>query len=113
MSNDMDFSVLDREERMRLFRFVCSFAWADLEVADTERKYVNDLVERLEMDSDERTQILAMLELPPAPDDVDPTEIPNEHRQLFLNAMVGMMTADGRVDTAEVETLSLFGQLLG
>ena len=112
MTNEPDFNSLDKQERLRLFRFVCSFAWADLEIADTERNYVQDLVEKLDMDEDERAQIKQWLELPPSPDDIDPTEIPREHRQLFLNAAVAMMQADGRVDAAEVETLSLFEQLL-
>ncbi|MCC6527150.1 MAG: TerB family tellurite resistance protein, partial [Polyangiaceae bacterium] len=33
-------SKLSKTDRMRLMRFVCSFAWADLEVQNEERAYV-------------------------------------------------------------------------
>ena len=40
--------ALDREDRLQLMRFVCSFAWADLEVSDGEREFIVKLVDRLE-----------------------------------------------------------------
>ena len=42
--------MLDRlssAERLRLMKFVCSFAWADLEVRPEERRFVARLIDRL------------------------------------------------------------------
>ena len=43
-------SALPHEDRLHLLRFVCSFAWADLEIADSEREFVTALVDRLDLD---------------------------------------------------------------
>jgi uncharacterized tellurite resistance protein B-like protein len=103
---------LDNESRLRLVRFVCSFAWADLEVQDAERALVMRMLDQLELDADEKAQAERWLKLPPAPEDVDPLDIPVEHRQLFLNTILQVVGADGRVDTKEMETLSIFEKLL-
>ena len=103
---------LSSEERLSLLRFVCAFAWADLEIADNERNFVTDLARKLGSSDDEIDQVQGWLKMPPPAEDVDPTDIPAEHRQLFLNMAVQMISADGRVDTEEVEILSLFEQLL-
>jgi uncharacterized tellurite resistance protein B-like protein len=47
---------LDREDRLRLMRFVCSFAWADLEVQPEERAFVRRLIARLDL-AEDRAQI--------------------------------------------------------
>lgn len=67
---------LDREDRLRLMKFVCSFAWADLEVKDAERKLVKKLVSRLGLDAAEVAQVDGWLEVPPRPEEVDPSDIP-------------------------------------
>ena len=41
------FSDLEGEDRLRLLRFVCSFAWADLEVDEAERGFVYKLIDQL------------------------------------------------------------------
>ena len=103
---------LDNFERMRLLRFVCSFAWADLDIADSERDYVSQLMKKLGLDQEEQDEVNGWLEVPPAPEDVDPTEIPREHRQVFLKTILELVVADGIVDPAEVESFTLFEQLL-
>ena len=108
----MSIRDLSKEDRLRLVRFVCSFAWADLEVQDAERGFVQRLFEQLELDESEQAQAQQWLKLPPPPEDVDPTDIPQEHRDLFLVQVTQMMTADGVVDPNEMETLTLFEQLL-
>ena len=40
----MSLSQLDLEERLRLMKFVCSFAWADLEIQDEERTMVGKMI---------------------------------------------------------------------
>jgi uncharacterized tellurite resistance protein B-like protein len=108
----MQIRDLDTESRLRLVRFVCSFAWADLEVQDAERALVMRMLDQLELDAEEKAQAERWLKLPPAPEDVDPLDIPEEHRQLFLNTILEVVGADGRVDTKEIETLSIFEKLL-
>ncbi|MGH2671009.1 MAG: TerB family tellurite resistance protein, partial [bacterium] len=48
---------LDSRQRLQLIKFVCSFAWADLEVRAEERTFVARLVERLDLDERERRQV--------------------------------------------------------
>ena len=103
---------LDAESRLRLMRFVCSFAWADLDVQDAEVSFVRKMVDQLGFDDEEKQQVEHWLKRPPRPEDVDPTDIPPEHRQVFLNACLQLIGADGVVDEHEMETLSLFEKLL-
>ena len=103
---------LDREDRLQLMRFVCSFAWANLEVTTQEREFIVKMVERLGLDEDERTQVSKWLEVPPRADDLDPADIPREHRQLFLDAARAMILSDGDVDDVEAENLVILDQLL-
>ena len=103
---------LDREDRLRLMRFICSFAWADLEVQPQEKEFVTSMVERLGLDETERAQVEAWLKVPPSPDEVDPADVPLAHRSLFLDAARAMILSDGRVEESEAENLVLLEQLL-
>ena len=102
---------LDRDERLRLMKFVCSFAWADLEIQSEERDFVSRMIDRLDLQED-KAQVEYWLKHPPAPEEVDPTEIPRQHRQLFLDAVTGVISADNVIDSNESELMSLFEQLL-
>jgi len=102
---------LTASERMKLMQFVCSFAWTDLRVSQAERDFVQRLVGRFQMGDDERKQIEKWLIVPPRPEDVDPTAVPHEHRQLFMDAAIATVEADGRVP-AEDESLALLRDLL-
>ena len=53
-----------------------------------------------------------MLSRPPRAEDIDPTDVPLEHRMLFMQAVKQMVIADGEIDPAEAEQLDLFEQLL-
>ena len=97
---------------MKLMGFVCSFAWADLEIQDGEREMVRKLVSQLELEEDEAAQVEQWLVVPPRAEDVDPNDIPFEHRQIFLNVALQMVGADGKIDPDEMENLSLLEQLL-
>src|SRR5688500_6073014 len=44
---------LSRDDRLRLMKFVCSFAWADLRVQEEERSFVKKLVRKLKLDAEE------------------------------------------------------------
>src|SRR5262245_9187573 len=105
-------SSLSRDDRLRLMKFVCSFAWADLEVQDEEREFVKKMVRRLQLDDQDRKLVDGWLEVPPPPQDVDPTRVPTEHRQIFLEPVRGLIAADKFIDPEERESLKLFEQLL-
>ncbi len=102
---------LTREDRLRLMKFVCSFAWADLEVQDDERAFVNKMIKELELE-DDRAQIERWLRTPPPPEEVDPTRVPRAHRKLLLDAARAVFNADGVIDPKERENFELLEQLL-
>ncbi|TNF61920.1 MAG: TerB family tellurite resistance protein [Deltaproteobacteria bacterium] len=104
--------ALNKEDRLQLMRFVCSFAWADLEITDREREFIVKMVVRLGLDDDEQDQVAEWLEVPPRADDLDPADIPREHRQLFLDAAKAMILSDGSVEDVEAENLIILDQLL-
>ena len=104
--------ALNKEDRLQLMRFVCSFAWADLEIADAEREFIVKMVVRLKLDDEEQEQVAQWLEVPPPADDLDPADVPKEHRQLFLDAAKAMILSDGNVEDVEAENLIILDQLL-
>ncbi|MDI1447962.1 TerB family tellurite resistance protein [Polyangium sp. 6x1] len=103
---------LSREDRLQVMRFVCSFAWADLEIKPKERALVHKMVKELHLDPDEAKQVEGWLKVPPRAEEVDPATIPRAHRQMVLDAARRIIKADGNVDPEEQESLSLLEQLL-
>ncbi len=103
---------LTRKERLRLMKFICSFAWADLEVRPEERTFTARMVARLGLDAEESKQVEEWLRVPPSPESVDPTLVPMEHRKLFLESIEGVIASDGVVAPEERENLRLFRELL-
>ena len=99
-------------ERMRLMKFVCSFAWADLKIHPSEREFISRMVNRIELDPGERELVNRWLEVPPHPQEIDPTTIPLEHRATFIESVVGIIESDGVVSEEEKDTLELFKNLL-
>lgn len=102
---------LSRDDRLNLMKFVCSFAWADLEIQPEERTFVAKMIEKLGLEED-RKLIEEWLKSPPPPEEVDPTRVPRAHRELFLEAARGVIAADDVIDEAEAENLELLEQLL-
>ena len=102
---------LDRDERLRLFKFVCSFAWTDLQVTDGERQVVRRMASQLHLDEAGRELVAGWLEVPPQPDEVDPLDIPIAHRRLFVKRAREMVAADG-VTHSEADSLAVFEELL-
>ncbi len=103
---------LDRRERLRLMKFVCSFAWADLEIRPEERRFVARLLQQLELSEEDRRRVEGWLEVPPEPDAVDPTLVPEAHRKLFLEAIEGVIASDGEIAPEESESFAIFQQLI-
>jgi len=77
-----------------------------------ERSFVGRLVRQLELTPEETAQVQEWLEVPPPAEELDPTDIPRAHRQLFLDTARAMIVADGKVDHDEAENLVLLEQLL-
>jgi uncharacterized tellurite resistance protein B-like protein len=108
----MTLNELSKEDRLRLMRFVCSFAWADLHVHEKERKLVHKLVKKLKLNAAEAKQVDEWLKLPPRAAEVDPQDVPLAHRELFLNAAAEVFEADGEIHPHERATFQLLDQLL-
>jgi uncharacterized tellurite resistance protein B-like protein len=112
MEEETSLNELNREERMLLMRFVCSFVWADFEVKPEERQMVGQLIHRLRLDEEEERQVLQWLESPPSPGSVDPKLVPRAHRMKFLRAVESIVAVDGEVSPEERESLLLFAKLI-
>ena len=103
---------LNRKDRLRLVKFVCSFAWADLEIHPEERAFVDHIVRSLQLNDEDQLKVEGWMEVPPSPESVDPTQIPLAQRKLFLDSIEGVITSDGRVAPEERENLALLRNLL-
>jgi uncharacterized tellurite resistance protein B-like protein len=103
---------LGKEDRLRLMKFLCSFAWADLRVHETERAFIRKVEKKLGLDEDEVAAVEGWLKVPPRADEVDPQDIPVEHRKLFLELARAIVLADGEVDPNERISLTLLEELL-
>ncbi|MAQ13404.1 MAG: hypothetical protein CMN30_01190 [Sandaracinus sp.] len=104
--------TLDRDDRLRLMKFICSFAWADLEIQDEERDFITKLIKELDLDEAEQAQVQQWLEVPPTAEELDPAEIPRAHREIFLETARAMIVSDGRIDEDEAENFALFEALV-
>jgi uncharacterized tellurite resistance protein B-like protein len=103
---------LDREDRLRLVKFLCSFAWADLEIRPEERTFVDYVVRSLELSEEDQSKVEGWMSIPPNPEAVDPTRIPLAQRKLFLDSIEGVIAADGEIAVEERENLALLRDLL-
>jgi hypothetical protein len=99
-------------ERLNLMKFVCSFVWTDLKVTQSERDLVMRIVGHLKLSEEEAKQVAGWLQVPPPIDEIDPTAVPKEHRELFLQAAEMAIKADGRVVPAERDAIALFRDLM-
>ena len=95
--------TMNAAERMNLMRFVCSFVWTDLRVAQSERDLVMRIAGRMALSEPELAQVSQWLRQPPAVDDIDPTSIPRAHRALFLQAGVAVIPICAAVLEQELE----------
>jgi uncharacterized tellurite resistance protein B-like protein len=97
------FDQLSRDERMLLLRFVCAFAWTDLEIKEGERKFVTRLMDRMQLPAEDRAEAEAYLHVAPSPEATNPKLVPPEHRRIFIDAVRALIYADGSVDAEERE----------
>ncbi len=103
---------LDRDARLQLLKFVCSFVWTDLKVTQAERDLVMRIVGYLQLGDAEARQVQGWLKVPPPIDEIDPAAVPKAHRELFLKSARLAVEADGRVVPAERDALATFADLL-
>lgn len=103
---------LGKEDRLRLMKFLCSFAWADLQVHDKERLFIRKMAKKLNLDEAEAADVERWMKVPPRADEVDPQDIPTEHKHLFLEAARAVVLADGEVHPNERINLGLLEELL-
>lgn len=111
MTRTEDFARLGPRERLKLLQFVTSVAWADLTITAGELAYIHRLVSRLHLSADEALEVQQWLKAPPPPEDVDPTTITRDHRQIFLGAVRELVEADGGASPEEKESLALLEAL--
>jgi uncharacterized tellurite resistance protein B-like protein len=97
------FEQLSRDDRLLLLRFVCAFAWTDLEIHAGERKFVQRLMDRMQLSAADRAEVEGYLHVAPSPEATNATRVPREHRQLFIDAVRALIYADGEVDAEERE----------
>jgi uncharacterized tellurite resistance protein B-like protein len=98
-------SQMSRDERMLLLRFACDFAWADQQIRDQEKHFVVRLMRRFRLDESDNAQVEEWLAAPPAAESVDPSAIPADLRETFLEAARAVIFADGEVGDEERERL--------
>ena len=111
MTRSEDFAKLGPAERLKLLQFVTSVAWSDLAITAGELAYIHRLVARLHLRPGEAREVEQWLKTPPRPEDVDPTTIPRDHRQIFLGAVRELVEADGGASPEEKESLALLEAL--
>lgn len=104
---------LSHEMRMRMINLVCTVAWSDFELSDSERRHVLDLCARFDMSHEDQEQVLTWLASPPSSDELaDPGKVPPEHRDAFLQECQRMVMADGYVDPEESMSYRLLRDIL-
>jgi uncharacterized tellurite resistance protein B-like protein len=94
---------LSADHRLLLLEFVCAFAWTDLTVTQGERRFVERLVEKLELAPEDRGVVKDWLTVAPPPSTIDPGLVPAEHRRVFVEAVRALIYSDGEVDAEERE----------
>jgi len=109
--NVMVTNALSSVDRRQVLRFAASFLWADLEVADSERRFLTQLADELEMDDAEK-EVAGLLASPPVPEDVDPTSVPAAVADVVRQAALRAIAADGRVGSEEMSMFELLDDLL-
>jgi uncharacterized tellurite resistance protein B-like protein len=105
-----DVSQMSAETRMDLVKLACVAAWSDFEVVEEERRFVLQLATDLALDVDEVLEVETWLKGPPP--EFDPNAIAPEHKKAFVEALMGAVMADGRIDPEECLTMALIRDML-
>lgn len=104
-----DVARMDRETRRLLVQLSCFGAWSDLEVHPREREVVLQIAMNLALE-DDLDEVKEWLDH--TPPEIDPNTIPVDQRQAFMDALVAVVLADGRVTPEESATVRLIREML-
>lgn len=107
------FQDLSSEERLTLLKFLCAFAWTDLDVQEAEKRFIRRVTEKLSLDAGDRQQVEAWLHVAPSPNSVTPDQVPTQHRRAFLEAVRALIYVDGEVDAEERDAFEKLQRALG
>ena len=106
----MSMAGLGPQDALLLVKFVCHFAWADGQVKESERRFINKLLIKLGLAGND--QAARWLANPPPAYEMDPKKIPANHRQIFLETVRDIITIDGDLADRELESLKRFDMML-
>jgi uncharacterized tellurite resistance protein B-like protein len=103
MSSDAQLDQLSDDDRLLLLKFVCAFAWTDLTVTEGERRFVERLMNGMDLSENDRQTVNSWLDVAPPPSTIEADQVPPEHRRGFVEAVRALIYADGEVDAEERE----------
>lgn len=96
-------------EKLKLLRFAASFLWADLAIADAERRFLLELASELDVG---RADADALLERPPTADEVDPARVHPLLADAVRSVALRAIAADGVIARKEIALFDLLDALL-
>lgn len=100
---------LSKDERELILRFAASFLWADLEIADEERRFFAELARELDVDGARADALLAR---PPFPEEIDPKAMRTATADLIRHVALHAIASDGQVREEEMLMFELLDDLL-
>ena len=98
---------LTTEDKLRVMRFICAFAWADLEIQSDERNIITQIMKALDLEEEHHGKVHLWLERPPRAEDVDPFTIPENLKGIIIDAAKAVILADGELQDSEMDLLEL------
>lgn len=102
---------LSFDDRKQVLRFAASFLWADLEVADQERRFFGKLARELDLATSEE-DLVELLSSPPLPEEIDPTSVSPALADIVRQTALRAIAADGKVEDSEMQLFELLDDLL-
>lgn len=106
----MDLNELDAQARRSLIMLACHAAWSDLAVVQQERDVIMTLASRLELDEAAVADVNRWLKGPPP--EIDPYDLPREHKEILCSTLRDVVEADGVLAPEECETLRLVREFM-
>lgn len=98
------------DERLSILRFAATFLWADHRVAHEERRFFFELAK--ELGFDDLAVARNLLEAPPLPEDVNPSNVPPNLARVVRNVALRAIASDGAIEESEMEMFFLLDELL-
>lgn len=104
----LDVASISPFERSQALRFAASFLWADLEIADAERRFLTELAKELDVGGD----VDELLACPPVPEEVDPNAVTPGGAALIRAVALRAIASDGAVKEEEMTMFDVLDELL-